>query len=80
MRGAAHTINEALARLGQPGIGELGDVRIAFTNQGPVLLEDLAAGNLPPTPGRLVDVLLQLRRTIEQAQEERHDHGAPPKE
>lgn len=68
LQAAVHTINEARARLGLPGIGPAGDVRIAFTNQGPIRLEDLAAGNTPPTPGRIVDSLLSLRRAIEEAQ------------
>jgi hypothetical protein len=68
LRDAVHTINQALGRLGEPGIGPAGDVRIAFTAQGPIRLEDLAGGNLPPTPGRLVDTLLSLRRAIEEAQ------------
>lgn len=68
MSKAVHTINDTLARLGMPGIGPLGDARIAFTNQGPVRLEDLVAGTLPPTPGRIVDSLLSLRRAIEEAQ------------
>ncbi|MEW5763591.1 MAG: phage portal protein [Acidobacteriota bacterium] len=73
MTKAVHTINDTLARLGMPGIGPLGDARIAFTNQGPVRLEDLVNGNLPPTPGRIVDSLLSLRRAIEEAQ-----RAAPP--
>ncbi len=72
LRNAVHTINQVLGRLGLPGIGPEGDVRIAFTAQGPVRLADLAAGNQPATPGRLVDTLLSLRRAIEEAQEVTH--------
>ena len=66
LRNAVHTINDVLSRLGLPGIGPVGDVRIAFTAQGPIKLDDLAAGNLPATPGRLVDALLQARKAIEE--------------
>lgn len=76
LRNAVHTINQVLARLGLPGIGPVGDVRIAFTAQGPIKLEDLAAGNLPATPGRLVDALLQARKAIEETS---HVPGMPPK-
>lgn len=62
-----YTMNMALQKLGYPGIGPAGDVRIAFTNQGPVKYDDLASGNVPPTPGRIVDSLLSLRRAIEEA-------------
>ena len=80
LRNGVHTINQMLARLGLPGIGPVGDVRIAFTAQGPIKLEDLAAGNLPATPGRLVDALLQARKAIEEThQESRHVPGVPPK-
>jgi hypothetical protein len=77
MRNAVFTINQVLARLGQSGIGPDGDVHIAFTNQGPVKLEDLAAGNMPATPGRLVDSLLSLRRAIEEAQRVQDVQPAP---
>jgi len=69
------TANQVLQRLGFSGIGEVGDAHIAFTNQGPVKLEDLASGNLPPTPGRLVDTLLQLRRAIEESRMPVKDEG-----
>ena len=64
---AVLTPNQVLARLGFPGLGPDGDEHIAFTNQGPVKLADLVAGNLPATPGRAVDALLQIRRMIEEA-------------
>jgi hypothetical protein len=76
LRNAVHTINQVLGRLGLPGIGPVGDVRIAFTAQGPIKIEDLAAGNLPATPGRLVDALLQARKAIEETS---HVPGVPPK-
>ena len=70
------TSNQVLARLGFQGMGPIGDAHIAYTNQGPVRVEDLVAGNLPPTPGRMMDALLQLRRMISEVQDVRE---LPPK-
>jgi len=80
LRGAVHTINGVLARLGEPGIGPAGDVRIAFTNQGPIRLEDLIAGKVPSTPGKLVDTMLQLRTMIQEIQKEADVHPVPEEE
>lgn len=65
LESGALTVNQVLQRTGWPPIGPDGDAHIAFTNQGPVSLADLVAGNLPATPGKLVDSLLQAREAIE---------------
>jgi hypothetical protein len=76
LESGAITVNQVLARTGWPPIGPDGDAHIAFTNQGPVSLEDLVAGNLPATPGKMVDNLIRLRQAIEAAKEP-HVHEVP---
>lgn len=76
LESGALTVNQVLQRTGWPPIGPDGDAHIAFTNQGPVKLGDLVAGNLPATPGKLVDTLIQARRVFEEARKP-HVHEMP---